>query len=152
MRRTFATRIFGRSGPDALGRLVRTRIADLLEGSFDQVFALLAHFMINGGQRLNRAGRWPGKGEFAVGHLALVQRERAVAKDDEAAAVEGAAFVFMEIKDDFFVGEGVFGNFHRGIGVLVLIVYLTLFQASEPIAKPPFPDCATPIQSDFLAK
>jgi hypothetical protein len=61
---------------------------------------------------LNRAGGRTGEGEFAVGHLALIEGEWTVAKDNEAAIREIAGFVFMEIKDDFFVGECVFGNLH----------------------------------------
>lgn len=96
------------------GWFVRTGIADLIEGSFDQVFSLFADVVIDGGHRLDRASGRSGECELAVDDLTLVQREWAVAENDKAAVGEGATFVFMEIKHDFFVGEGVFGNFHWG--------------------------------------
>lgn len=95
-----------------LSRLVSTGIADAFEGAFDQLFPLLADVVIDRRHRLNRAGGRTGEGEFAVGHLALIEGEWTVAKDNEAAIREIAGFVFMEIKDDFFVGECVFGNLH----------------------------------------
>jgi hypothetical protein len=93
------------SGPVSFG------IADLFEGAFDELLALLADVVIDGGHRLDRAGGGSGEGELAVGHLALVEREWAVAEDDEAAVGELAAFVLMEIENDFSVGEFILSDF-----------------------------------------
>lgn len=104
--------------------LVSAGVTDLIEGAFDELLTLLANIMINGGHRLDRAGSRPGEGELAIDDLALIQRERAVAEDDEAAVSELAGFVFMEIEDDFFIGKVIFGDFHRyfrgnGFGLMV---------------------------------
>lgn len=88
-----------------LGRLVSSGVADLLEGSFDELFALLADVVIDGAHRLNGAGSGAGEGEFAIGHFALVEREGPVTKDHETAIGELAGFVFVEIEDDFLVGK-----------------------------------------------
>jgi hypothetical protein len=85
--------------------LVGSGVADLVEGSFNQLFALFANVMINGGHRLDRAGGRTGKGELTVSYFALVQREWPVSEDHEAAIGELAGFVFMEIEHDFFIGE-----------------------------------------------
>lgn len=72
------------------GWLVSTRVADLLKGAFDELLALLADVVIDGGHCLDRAGGRSGEGEFAVRHFALVQCERAVAQNDEATVGEMA--------------------------------------------------------------
>jgi len=95
------------------GRLVAARVADLLEGAFDEIAALVAEAVVDRGHRLHDAGGRPCKGELAVFHFALVERESAVAEHDKAAVGEFAAFVFVEIEHDFFVGELVFANFHE---------------------------------------
>lgn len=106
--------IFQKSGlPPLLGRLVSTRVADLFEGAFDELFPLLADVVIDGAHRLNGAGGRAGEGEFAIDHLALIEREGTVAEDHEAAVSELAGFIFVEIKDDFFIGEIVFRDLHR---------------------------------------
>ena len=105
---------FQRSGlPLQLGRLVSTRVADLFEGAFDELFPLLADVVIDGAHRLNGAGSRTGEGEFAIDHFALIEREGTVAEHHEAAVRELAGFIFVEIKDDFFIGEIVFGDLHR---------------------------------------
>lgn len=105
--------IFHASGlPKPLGRLVSTRVADLLEGAFDELFPLLADVVIDGAHRLNGAGSWAGEGEFAIDHFALIECEGTVAEDHEAAVRELAGVIFMEIEDDFFIGEIGFGDFH----------------------------------------
>ena len=72
--------IFQPSGPrPPLGRLVSTRVADLFEGAFDELFALLADVVIDGAHRLDGAGGWAGEGEFAIDHFALIERECPVA-------------------------------------------------------------------------
>ena len=91
-----------------LGRLVGTRVADAFEGSFDELFPLFADVVIDHAHRLDGAGGRAGEGELTIGHLALVERERAVAEHDEPAVREMAGFVFVEIKDDFFIREGIF--------------------------------------------
>lgn len=97
-------------------RLVAARVADLLEGAFDEIAALFAEAVVDRGHRLHDAGGRACKGELAVFHFALVERECAVAEHDKAAVGEFAAFVFVEIKHDFFVGELVFANFHGLLG------------------------------------
>ena len=94
------------------GGLVAAGAADLLKGSFDEVFALVTEAVVNGGHRLNRAGSRAGKGEFAVFDFALVQGEGPVAEHDKTAVGEFAGVVFVEIEDDFFVGELVVADFH----------------------------------------
>jgi hypothetical protein len=94
------------------GGLVSAGVSDLIESALDELFALLTNVVIDGGHRLDGAGGRAGEGEFAVGHLALVQRERAVTQDDETAVREMAGFVFVEIKYDFFVGKGILADFH----------------------------------------
>ncbi len=98
----------------ALRRLVSTRVADALEGAFDQLFALFTDVVIDRGHCLNRTGSRTGKGEFAVGHFALVQCECAITENHEAAIGEAAGFVFVEIEDHFFVFKIVFADFHLG--------------------------------------
>ena len=106
--------IFQRCGlPSQLGRLVSTRVADLIEGAFDELFPLLADVVVDGAHRLDGASGRAGEGEFAVDHLALIERKSTVAEDHEAAVRELAGFIFVEIKDDFFIGEIVFGDLHR---------------------------------------
>jgi hypothetical protein len=100
------------SNPVESSWLVAAGVADLFEGAFDELFSLLPDVVIDGGHRLNRAGRGTGEGELAVGDLALVQSERTIAEDDEAAIGEMAGFVFVEIEDDFFIVKGVFADFH----------------------------------------
>ena len=96
-----------------MGRLaVAGCVADLFEGSLDQVFALVAQAVVDGSHGLDHAGGRSGKGELAVGHLAAVESEGTVAKDYEAAVGERAGVVFMEIEDDFFIGELVVADFH----------------------------------------
>ena len=75
-------------------------------------FALIAEAVIDGGHGLDDAGGRAGEGEFAVFHFAFVQGEGAVAEHDEAAVGEFAGVVFVEIEDDFFVGELVVADFH----------------------------------------
>ena len=105
--------IFQTSGlPQSLGRLVSTRVADLFEGAFDELFPLLADVVIDGAHRLDGACGWAGKGEFAIDYLALIECKSTVAEDHEAAVSKLAGFIFMEIKDDFFIGEIVFGDLH----------------------------------------
>ena len=94
------------------GWLVSTGVADALEGTFNELFALFADVVIDSGHRLDRACSRAGEGEFAIGDFALVEGEGAIAEDDEAAVGEFATFVFMEIENDFFVGKRVFGDFH----------------------------------------
>lgn len=98
--------------PAESGGLVSASVADLFEGAFDELFALLADVMIDGGHRLDGARGRAGESELAVGDLALVQGERAVTEDDEAAVGEMAGFVFVEIEDHFFVGKGILADFH----------------------------------------
>ena len=105
----------------ALRGLVGSGVTDLIEGSFDERFALLTNVVIDGGHRLDRAGGWTGEGELTIDDLALVQRERSVTKDDETAVGELASFVFVEIKHDFFVGKVVFRNFHWYVRLMVLV-------------------------------
>jgi hypothetical protein len=100
------------SNPAESGWLVSTRVANLLKGALDELLALLADVVIDGGHCLDRAGGRSGEGEFAVRHFALVQCERAVAQNDEATVGEMAGFVFVEIKDYFLVGKCILGNFH----------------------------------------
>ena len=95
-----------------LGEIVRSSVANLVEGAFNELFALLADVVIDGTHRLDGAGGWAGEGEFAIDHFALIEREGTVAEDHEAAVRELAGFVFVEIEDDFFVGEIVLGDFH----------------------------------------
>ena len=112
--------IFQRSGlPSQLGRLVSTRVADLIEGAFDELFALLADVVVDGAHRLDGASGWTGEGEFAIDHLALIEGESTVAEDHETAIGELAGFIFVEIKDDFFIGEIVFGDLHLRYGLMV---------------------------------
>ncbi len=80
----------------------------MVEGAFDELFALLADVVVDGGHRLDRAGGGAGEGELAIGDLALVEGEGTVAEDDKAAVREFAAFVFVEIEDHFFAIEFVF--------------------------------------------
>jgi len=102
----------------ASGRFVRSGVADLVKGAFDEIFTLFADVVIDGGHRLDRAGGGAGEGELAIGDFTLVEDEWAVAQNDKAAVGELAAFVFVEIEDDFFVGEFVFGDFHRMVRVV----------------------------------
>ena len=101
-----------RPGISRSSRLVSSGVADLFEGAFDELLALLADVVIDGGHRLDRAGGGTGEGELAIGDFALIEGEGAVAEDDKAAVGEFAAFVFVEIEDHFFVGEFVLGDFH----------------------------------------
>ena len=111
---------FQESGlPILLGWLVSTRVADLFEGAFDELFPLLADVVIDGAHRLNGAGSRTGEGEFAIDHFALIEREGTVAEDHETAVRELAGFIFMEIEDDFFIGEIVFGDLHRRYWIVV---------------------------------
>ena len=73
---------------------------------------MLADAVIDGGHRLDRAGGRTGEREFAVSDFAGVEGKRAIAENDEAAVGKIAAFVFVEIEDDFFIGEIVFADFH----------------------------------------
>lgn len=133
--------IFQRSGlPSQLGRLVSTRVADLFEGAFDELFPLLADVVIDGAHRLDGAGGRAGEGEFAIDHLALIECKSTVAEDHEAAVGELARVIFMEIKDDFFIGEIVFRDLHR-CGCFVV------FDSSERGVNPLHQRCAIPILS-----
>jgi hypothetical protein len=90
---------------DLSGGFVDACVADAFEGALDELLPLLADVVIDGGHRLDRACGRSGEGELAVNHFALVERKRSVAKDHEAAVLELTGFVFMEIEDDFLVGE-----------------------------------------------
>jgi hypothetical protein len=103
---------FFNPGPNLSGWFISARVADLFESAFDQLFALLADVMINGSHRLNGASRWTSESEFAIGHFALIKRKWTISEDDEAAIGEFAAFVFMEIEDNFFVCKCIFADFH----------------------------------------
>lgn len=127
-----------------LGGFVSSGVADLLEGPFDELFALLADVVIDGAHRLDRAGCRTGEGEFAIDHFALVERKSTVAEDHEAAVRELAAFIFVEIEDDFFIGEIVLGDFHLSLWVMV-------FDSWEPAVKGLDPRSATPIKSQCPA-
>lgn len=74
---------------------------------------MLADVVVDGRHRLDGARGRTGEGELAIDDFALVHCERAVAEHDEATVGEGAAFIFVEIKDDFLIAERVFGDFHR---------------------------------------
>ena len=93
-------------------RFVGACVTNALEGAFDQLLPLFADVVIDRCHRLNRAGGRSGEGEFAIHHLALVQCERAIAKDNKPAVGKYAGFVLMEIKDDFFIFKLIFGDFH----------------------------------------
>jgi hypothetical protein len=99
----------------AVSGWIGASVADLVEGAFDELFALIAD-LVNGGHGFDDAGGRSCEGKLAVGYLALIQRERAIAKDHEAAVGEFAAIVLVEIEDDFFVGEFVIADFHRVSG------------------------------------
>ncbi len=94
-------------------RLGISAFADGVEGAFDECLTLFADVVVDGGHGLDGAGCRTGEGEFAVGDFALVQGKCAVTEDDEAAIGEGAAFVFVEIEDNFFVCKMIFRNFHK---------------------------------------
>jgi hypothetical protein len=83
----------------------------LLEGAFDEVFPLFAD-LVDRGHRLNDTGGRSCESELAVFHLALVQSERSVTKNHEAAVFELAGVVFMEVEHDLLVGEFVVADFH----------------------------------------
>ena len=102
-----------------LARVVSSRVADLFEGAFNELFALLTDVVIDGAHRLNRAGCRAGEGEFTIHHFALVKCESTVAKNHEATVGELAGFIFMEIEDDFFISEIALGDFHLWLWVLV---------------------------------
>lgn len=90
-------------------------VADLLEGSFDEVFPLFTDAVIDRGHGLNGACCRTSEGELAIRDFALVEGKCAVSENDKTAVGEGAAFVFMEIEYDFFVSKCVFGDFHKGL-------------------------------------
>ena len=96
-----------------LCRLVSGRVADLAEGALDELLALIPKAMIDGSHRLDHTGRGAGKSELAVLHLAFIQGEGTVAEHDKPAVGEIAGFIFVEIEDDFFIGERVIADFHR---------------------------------------
>ena len=102
-----------------LARVVSSRVADLFEGAFNELFALLTDVVIDGAHRLNRAGCRAGEGEFTIHHFALVKCESTIAKNHKAAVGELAGFIFMEIEDDFFISEIALGDFHLWLWVLV---------------------------------
>jgi len=94
--------------------------ADLTEGAFNELLTLLTEAVIDGGHCLDDASSRTGEGEFAVLDLALVEGESTVAEYHETAVGEIAGFIFVEIKDDFFVVELVVADFHGiELGVLV---------------------------------
>ena len=85
---------------------------DLIEGSFDEVFPLVAE-AVDGAHGLDDAGSGSGEGELTVFHFALVEGKGSVTKDDKPAVGEFAGNVFVEIKDDFFFGELGIADFHE---------------------------------------
>lgn len=95
-----------------LNRLIADRIADLIKSAFDKLFTLLADVMVNCGHCLNRTRSRTRESKFAVDHFTLVKSKGSVAKDNKTTISELAAFVFVEIKDDFFISERIFYNFH----------------------------------------
>jgi hypothetical protein len=96
------------------GGRVAAGVADLAEGAFDELFALIAEAVIDGGHGLDDTGGGACEGELAVGDFALVEGKGSIAEDDETAVGELAGVVFVEIKDDFFVGKLVVTDFHIG--------------------------------------
>ena len=113
-------RLVGKSG---LSWPVGVGVADLVKGSFDELLSLVAEVVVDGGHGLNDTGSGAGKGELAVGDFAFVEGEGAVAEHDEGAIGEIAGFIFVEIEDDFFVGELVVADF-LGIVLELLVVGL----------------------------
>jgi hypothetical protein len=93
------------------GRFV-SGVADLVEGSFDELFALVAEAVIDGGHRLDDTGGGSGERELAVFHFALIEGEGTVTQHDEAAVGEFTGVILVEIEDDFFVGKLVVADFH----------------------------------------
>ena len=93
--------------------IVRTRVTDLFECSFDEFLPLFSDVVVDGRHRLDRAGSGAGKGEFAVCDFTLVQCERAISQNYKAAICKRATFVLVEIKYYFFFGKIVFANFHQ---------------------------------------
>ena len=87
-------------------------LADIVEGGFDELFALVAVVVIDGGHGLDGVGGRATKVEGAVDHFALVEDERAVAEHDKAAVAEFAGVVFVKIEDDFFACEFMIADFH----------------------------------------
>lgn len=63
------------------GWLLGARVADLLEGAFEQILALVVD-VTERSKCLQRAGGRTSEGELAVGDLALIKGEEAMAKDD----------------------------------------------------------------------
>ena len=94
------------------GRFATARVADLIESALDEVLPLIAD-VVDRGHRLNDTRGRTGEGEFTVRDLALVQRERSETKNHEAAVGELTGVVFVEIEDDFFVGELVVADLHE---------------------------------------
>jgi len=90
-------------------------VADARKGPLDELLTLIAEAVIDRAHCLDRARRRASEGELAIHHLALIQHKWAIAKDHKAAVGEFTGFVLVEIKDNFFVRELVFGNFH-GMG------------------------------------
>ena len=84
----------------------------MVEGSFNEVLALFAEAMINGGHRLDDTGGRTCEGELTVFDLTFVQGKGTIAQHDETAVREVAGFIFVEVENDFFVGELVVADFH----------------------------------------
>ena len=66
---------------------------------------MFAKIVVDHVHRLDRAGGRTGEGKFASGDFAIIQREGSITEDDEAAIGERAAFVFVEIENNFFLAE-----------------------------------------------
>ena len=93
----------------------------MLEGAFDQLFALVADF-VNVCHCLDDAGCGTGEGEFTFLHFALIQGERTVSKHHEAALFEFALFIFVEIEDDFFIRKLVITDFYLSFRRMIVFL------------------------------
>ena len=101
-----------------LGRFVRGGFADVVEGGFDELFALVATEVIDGRHGLHGFGGGAGKIEGAIDHFAFGEEERAVAQNHHAAVAEFAGGVFVEVEQDFFIHKLVFDDFHEIWGLM----------------------------------
>ena len=124
-----------------------SRITNLFECAFDELFTLIAKAVINGGHGLDDTGSGTSERKLAVFHFALIEGEGSVTKHHESAVGEFTGVVFMEVQDDFFIGELVIADFHRdssmggfyGIGLSFenerRIIQCGLVRSCNPIAR-----------------